>query len=416
MIYRCLETTFGLIPISLCYRLGQWIGTLSYYIASNRRASVLRNLTIAYADQLSQEEINQLAKDVFATNGGNLLSSVKSATMSKNAVQKCVTIEGGEILEQFAKENNGAILVLPHMGNWEVGARLNELTYGDRSSGAMYRPLNNPYIDNLVKRRREASGTQLFARKDSMPDALQLIRDGGILGILADQRAGKAGIITPFFGRLTSFAPLPDIYKRRTKCGIISLSIESVSPGHWKATYKAEATKETKLNTADIAGIIERLMNVSPADCFWMQDRWKLERKPLRLLGKLPIQQGLLSHSKIKVSLFAIYIETFQSEFTPTLQLLASSRPDLQLVIFSPQPFSAEGNWKLQDCPAIDDSSKFSSFIQRELNQQFYDLLLVPSNTPSSSLTNLSVQHYLYDPAAMESSLHSLGLPSEPII
>ena len=164
LIFRCIETLFRVLPLSWCYRIGSVLGSLSRLVIKKRRRAVERNLRIAYGDSKSQDEIDALAKEVFRRNGGNLLASIKTATMSAEAVEKCLTIEGADKLQQFVKDNNGAIILLPHMGNWEVGARLNEIVYGELTGGGMYRPLNNPYLDKLVKQRREDSGSKLFAR------------------------------------------------------------------------------------------------------------------------------------------------------------------------------------------------------------------------------------------------------------
>ena len=178
-IFLALETLFRAIPVSVCYRIGSTLGSLSYHLVKKRRLAVIRNITIAYAGELDKKGVIALSKQIFACNGGNLVASIKTATMSLTAIKKCVTIEGGDIIERFTKENNGLIIILPHMGNWEIGIRMNEITYGDRESGAMYRPLNNPYLDALVKKRRQHSKAHLFSRKDGMTAPLHLIRKQG---------------------------------------------------------------------------------------------------------------------------------------------------------------------------------------------------------------------------------------------
>ena len=186
--YRSLEFFFRFIPVSICFRFGELLGLLAFRLIAKRRKAVLRNLRIAFGDQQSKQELEKLAIDVFKCTSGNLVASIKTATMSVESLRKCLTIEGAENVEKFVKENDGGIYLLPHMGNWEVCARLNELVYPELPNGGMYRPLDNPYIDKVVKNRREFSGTSLYARNDGMAAPLQLIRDKGFLGILA----GKA--------------------------------------------------------------------------------------------------------------------------------------------------------------------------------------------------------------------------------
>ena len=407
---------FFVLPLRICYILGSWLGLLSGKILSKRRHAVERNLLTAFGDQLSPEELKQLSKDVFRRNGGNLFASIKTATMSLDAVKKCLIIEGADQLQQFVKENDGAIIILPHMGNWEVGVRLNEIVYGDLSSGGMYRPLNNPYLDSLMKKRRQLSGSKLFARNDGMAAPLQLIRDPGVLGILADQRVGKAGQLTPFFGRLTSFSPLPQIYKRRTKCALISLAIITEAPGKWRIKYTLEADKSSEINTGDVAHIIEKLMRLSPADCFWVQDRWKLETKPLFLAGKSPIIQPLLANSSFKKQQLGIYIDEIDPEQEPALKTLAEHRPDIELTIYSPNPneYSSD-TLNIVQCPTRNDSEAVVKFFVERHNSIFTFLLLVPSKATFAPLEELHTSIHQLDYQNLAQSLHDAGLPLQPI-
>lgn len=416
-----METLLRFIPIKLCYRIGEAIGIIGYHIVPKRRNSVTRNLNIAFGDKILPKDIPELTKKVFSTNGGNLICSAKTATMSKKNIAKCVDIDGVDNIAEFTKNNNGAITVLAHMGNWEIAARLNEIYYPDTPVAGMYRPLNNPYMDRLVKTRREKSNTRLFSKKDSIKDILEMVRQNGVLGILSDQRAGTVGIVTPFFGRLTSFVPLPDIYKRRTKCGVMSLSIFTVSPGKWKVVCKAEATSTTPINTADVADMVERIILHSPTDNFWLQDRWKLSKAPLELLGKTPIQFGKKSKNLIRQTPFAIYIDTITATNLPILEQLASCRPDLKVTIFSNKPASASETLKstavIIKSPPLSEKNLFTELVEEHLTNTFHDLFLLPEGEVSEFEFSLPYQlnHYCYNPMKLLASLKKLGMPAEPI-
>ncbi len=413
-IFLAIETFFRIIPVSLCYRIGSLLGSLSYYFVKKRRLAVIRNLTIAYANQLDQNEVISLSKQIFACNGGNLIASIKTATMSLASIEKCVIIEGGDAIERFAQENNGAIIILPHMGNWEIGVRISAITYAGIESGAMYRPLNNPYLDALVKKRRQHSKSKLFSRNDGMIAPLQLIRQGGALGILADQRVKKGGVITPFFGRLTPFAPLPEIYKKRTKCGILSLSIQTLSPGKWKLIYTEEATKDETFTTAMVASSIERLMRLSPQDCFWMQDRWRLNKKPLLLIGKQPIQYASEQSGIEHKYHLAIYLETVSSSHISALTRLAVHRTDIHLLILSPSACSELiPNSTFHNCPSLSSESAFLSFFEQLNESAYIDILFHPQRGLELPASMHSHPCYI-NPESLEQSLIEAGLPEQP--
>lgn len=416
LVFRVIEQVLRLLPLSWCYRLGQLGGLILFYLVKNRREAVVRNLNIAHGDKLTPTQIYPLAKKVFSANGANLVSSVRTATMSKQQIEKCLEIEGAELLDTFLQENNGAILILSHMGNWEVAARLNEICHGSAPSAAMYRPLNNIHLDKLVKSRREASNTKLFWRKDSVSDMLRSVRDGGILGILSDQRAGKTGIVVPFFGKLTSFAPLPAIYKKRTKSGLLSLTIKTTQPGKWKVTYTIEADKETPVNTADVANVVERIMSTSTIDCFWLQDRWRLRNKPFKIEGKTPVQHGLNTSSIVKPTPFALYVENTLDLDLAIIESLEKYRADQKLVIFTSSDTTINlPNTPIIKLPSFSREREFTIELEKHFTNTFYDFILLPTGFKLSLSLPYKCQSFPYNLRDLTSSFKNLGMIDSPL-
>ncbi|NIP98515.1 MAG: lysophospholipid acyltransferase family protein, partial [Akkermansiaceae bacterium] len=119
----------------------------------------------------------------------------------------------------------GVVIILSHMGNWELLAQLGPIFYPDASISTIYRPLNNPHFDRIIADRRRRRGMTLFAKKDAIRGPAAFLRQGGIVNILSDQRAGRAGALCPLYGRLMSVTPLPSILQRRTGCEVIGLSV-----------------------------------------------------------------------------------------------------------------------------------------------------------------------------------------------
>jgi hypothetical protein len=140
-------------------------------------------------------------------------------------------------------------------------------------AGAMYRHLNNIPLDRRTRKRREADGTRMFSKRDSFHQVTGFLRDGGIVGILADQRVGMQGDVVSFFGRLTRSTPLPSLLARRSKAEVLALSLLTQSPGKWKAKFHSV---EKPHNTENCMTALEAAMRTWPEDVFWLQERWKV--------------------------------------------------------------------------------------------------------------------------------------------
>src|SRR6185369_7705814 len=86
----------------------------------------------------------------------------------------------------------GWIALISHIGNWELYSHLGE-KFPDYRYGAVYQPLANPYIDQHIREARKRSGIKLFDRRTELLSCVRFLREGGVVGVLVDQRAGYAG-------------------------------------------------------------------------------------------------------------------------------------------------------------------------------------------------------------------------------
>lgn len=288
LIYSLIEWLAGWVPGSWVFRFGEWLGGLTWYLMPARRRVVERNLRIVYAGEKSISEIRLMAKATMRRAGGNLISAAHTASLSPAKLGKVLRLEHLELLEKPIKEGRGVILLLAHMGNWELLSRLVHLFPPGTKTGAFYRPLNNEFFNERVLARRQADGTRMFSKRDPFHQVTGFLRDGGIVGVLADQRVGNQGDWVQFFGRRSLSSPLPWLLARRAKCEILALSLITEEPGKWKAVLMPVEAPPT---TQHCMSALETAMRASPIDVFWLQDRWRIAIKPRHeiiddLLGK----------------------------------------------------------------------------------------------------------------------------------
>lgn len=272
-----------MLPGPLVFRFGEALGALAWHFLPQRRRIVLRNLRIAFAGEKELPEIIRMAKETFRRSGANLVSVAHTARLAPDELGKAIHIENLVLLEEALATGKGVVLLLAHMGNWELLSRLVHLFPPGSKAGAFYRPLNNPLLDARVLARREADGTRMFSKRDPFHQVTGFLREGGIVGVLADQRVGMQGEVVPFFGRLTRTSPLPSLLARRAKAEVLALSLVTERPGKWKAVFLPVEKPHT---TPHCMAALEAAMKASPADVFWLQERWKVFVKRFRPFGK----------------------------------------------------------------------------------------------------------------------------------
>jgi len=273
------EKLAGILPGPLVFRIGEALGGLAWHIMRERRQIVLRNLRIAFHGEHDLPTLRIMARQSFRRTGANILSALHTAGLSADRIDDVVTVENPVLVEEALSHGPGVVLLPCHMGNWEILTRIHRSFPAGHANGALYRPLNNPYLDARVLAQRQAEGTRLFSKRDSFHAITGFLREGGILGILADQRAGTQGEVVRYFGRLTRASPLPSLVARRSKSKVLGMSLSTVAPGKWRIRYHPLDGPATTANCMDA---IERSLRVSPLDVFWLQERWRMVVRPSR--------------------------------------------------------------------------------------------------------------------------------------
>lgn len=269
------------------YVLGAWLGGLAWHLMSKRRRIVIRNLRIVTGGRKTRDEIIALARECFRRTGANLVCVARTAQVPADRLHTVFRIRNPELMEDALGQGRGLVLLLSHMGNWELLSRISRFFPAGTPCGAFYRPLNNPRLDRRVLERREADGVRMFSKRDNPLKVAAFLREGGAVGILADQRVGPKGDPTRFFGRFTRSSPLPTLLARRAKCPVLALSLLSYAPGVWEGEF---IPVEPPVDTGNCMTAIENAMKRDLSEVFWFQERWKTylsaSRTPSEWLGE----------------------------------------------------------------------------------------------------------------------------------
>ncbi len=378
-IYRVFEFILKLAPVKVLCFIGTGIGHLTYLLLKDRREIVTRNLRIAFGEEMSHDEILTLTKKTFQHSGSNLIASLCTSSFSEQQIRDHIEFVGAGNLDAARQQGTGLIGLLSHMGNWELMAQIHLLHPALCPPGSLYRPLDNPLIDSLIKCRRSSEGAQLFSRRDGFFKPIAHIKSGGCLGVLADQHAGAHGLAVPFFGKLTSMTNLPAIMHRRTGAAIVPLSMESTSPGKWRITIHpaidipADKKTDTLYITMLCAKAYETIMRTNPADVFWMHGYWKTGRKgPLKIDGLQKKRkrgtQRALATKPFRVIVYTGSAHHNALEMIEQLQRLKNYRPDIHLTTVGEYPIFKESHEHIPAPATQSPKSLAATLTQYDLN------------------------------------------------
>jgi KDO2-lipid IV(A) lauroyltransferase len=193
-VVKSLEWT----PPRVAHSLGRfYAGLLDRAIPRLRRVA-RQNLALALPE-LTPKQHAQIADGVFRSIARLLVTFAKFPRIRRDNLARWIRLEGGEHFDAAVRQGRGVLFATAHLGNWELSAFAHALLTGPMN--VVVRPLDNPYIDSVVERRRALTGNRPIGKKDFARGILKALAANEAVGILIDQNAAPAdGVFVDFFG------------------------------------------------------------------------------------------------------------------------------------------------------------------------------------------------------------------------
>lgn len=291
--YRGLALLIPLLPRAVAVWFGRRLGGL-YLLVSRRSREVAReNLARClpeHPDPLG------LIRESFRLQGVVAVDMLWTQRLDEKSVAAYVDWkpEAWKVMQDALAQGQGAVIATGHYGSWEMlnlagGAFLPRAT-------VIARALDNPLIDEQVRRARERTGNRLVYREKALIKCLSALRNKEIACSVIDMAVvpWQGGLFVDFFGMpaLTSSA-LPLLAHRR-KAPMAFLSCRPVDKGRRyvvecepiEVDYEAERDAEIKRLTAVMSRTLENAIRRHPEPWIWGYKRWKW--RPTELPGAYP--------------------------------------------------------------------------------------------------------------------------------
>jgi KDO2-lipid IV(A) lauroyltransferase len=256
-------------------------------LSRQRHQRALANLAIAFPDKSVAE------RRALALAHWENLGRVMAETMQIDRVlqdRSRIEIENLGVFLRYKDKLGPAIGVSLHMGNWELA--IWPLTVAGANPAAVYRSVNNPYVDQFLRRQRNALYPGgLFGRGkvdgehgESQKTARLIsdfVRRGGRLGFVCDLY-DRNGIPVPFFGREAKTQAIAAIIARRVGARIwMARCLRVGTRSHFKIQIKELKVPRTSNLANDVRTIMvdmqrqfEAWIREAPEQWMWGNRRW----------------------------------------------------------------------------------------------------------------------------------------------
>ena len=264
--------------------LGGMIGRLLYRALGKRRQIALDNLKIAFGNTLAHRERQEICLQSFINVGKTAIEFLHFPKLTHANIWREVSVTGTEHIANSLNEGRGAVVFLPHFGNWELLA----LVYGviiPNQSKALAFPLRNRWLNELVWKYREHLSLKLIPRRQAVKETFRALKTNYAVGFFADQDGGREGVFVNFFGRLASAVRGPVTFALKTGAPLhFSLDIRQPDDRHRVHISPQVALErsdnfehDVQMNTARLMNCLEEYIRRYPAQWLWMHNRWKTQ-------------------------------------------------------------------------------------------------------------------------------------------
>jgi KDO2-lipid IV(A) lauroyltransferase len=273
---------FGLLPRPAARWMAARFAAILFRINPAWRRVTLMNLRLAFPEW-SEAERERTVKLMVRNLGWLMAEFAHLPRMTRETVEAVMVQEGFENFLAAESKGRGVLFLTGHLGAWELAPIAHALYH--KPLHFLVRPIKNTRVDALVTRYRGFSGNQPIEKNESVRTVLRVLRDGGTVGILADQNTTPVeAVFVNFFGiPAATTAGLARLARRTGAAVVPARSYWDASLGKYRLRYEpalelansddeeADIRENTELFNRTLEGFIRRF----PDQWFWVHRRWK---------------------------------------------------------------------------------------------------------------------------------------------
>ncbi len=242
------------------------------------KSIIFSNLSRAFPN-LDKIEKKKILKKMWF-NYGNIFAEYMFIKKFRNdpIISRNILIENQYILEKIKTESKPVIFISGHFNNFELMAMQIEKAGIDLA--AVYRPLNNKYLNPLMEsiRKKYICRKQIKKGISGTKELLLNFKKGTSIALMIDQRVSQ-GIKCNLFGEKALTTTIPAQFVKKFGSKIIPVYIERKNNEIFKITFyhPLELSKNTseELITLKLNKFLEEMIEKNPDQWIWSHNRWK---------------------------------------------------------------------------------------------------------------------------------------------
>ena len=235
------------------------------------------NLLTAFP-KLENYERENIIKEMWFNYGRILAEYIFISDFRNTKLSKNIIIENQNELERIKDLSKPVIFISGHFNNFELMAM--HIEKSGINLAALYRPLNNPFLNPLMERIRKKYICKKQVKKgiSGTKELLKYFKNGNSIALMIDQRVSE-GIKCNFFDKQAFTTTIPAQFAKKYNAKIVPVYIERIKNDGFKIRIypSLEFSKDESLEkiTLELNRILESMIRKNPSQWIWTHNRWK---------------------------------------------------------------------------------------------------------------------------------------------
>ena len=243
------------------------------------RSKTLIHLNIKRAiPDITSENLNRLTKLMWNNYGKIFAEYIFIKEFRYGKLSKRIKIKRKDILDRIINTNKQVVFISGHFDNFELMAM--SLEKAGIKLSAIYRPLNNFFLNQIIEKIREKyiCKNQIKKGVGGLKKLISLKRKNYSTALMIDQRVSE-GISSNFFGEKALTTTIPAELVKKFNVEIVPIFIERIEGINFEITIQEPLifAKETSVQniTDELNKILEKMILAKPDQWIWSHNRWK---------------------------------------------------------------------------------------------------------------------------------------------
>ena len=227
---------------------------------------------------ISLDNLNKITRLMWNNYGRIFAEYMFIKDFRKNKIDSKIDVQGQEVLDEIKKLNKQVIFISGHFSNFELMAM--HLEKSGINLSAIYRPLNNIFLNKIMERIRKnyICKNQIKKGIGGMKKLINLKKDNFSTALMIDQRVSE-GIKSSFFSQDALTTTIPAQLVKRFNIPVVPIYIERVKGINFKITIDKPLNITNESSVKDITNklnhILEEMVILNPEQWIWSHNRWK---------------------------------------------------------------------------------------------------------------------------------------------